>query len=426
MIYLLYCILCIHCNVFPFIVVNQDSGQEAVEEAAAFLFETFKDTEKVTSVESTLLRKTFGPYSATLATNAFEAVQEFISLLPPEFLEEENSKSSTTGDHSVVSKRYFGHKLKFGIDFEEKKFDELYSDFSDKNEQTIQADNFVELFRDKLNINNSGKQNGDVASSENAYAGEQDPSNGNIASTQSKFSPSWLLKQCEQHIKEQGNASGLNAGDLRNAVFDVINSTKSNDEIQNELFDLLGFEAFDLIQLVLQHRTDIIQAHIKQEKQMSALGSEYQYIDPLRKHNKPIPGQQVTIQSEQEKALLRKMQKEERKLMRKDPELYNELFNANRELDVIVTQPLFKKATISTTQKYPFVFDEFASRKHQSAFIGGTKILLPEQARKTVYPKYEEVDIPATATKPPEHLNIFVNIESLDDVRMLVSSDKTF
>lgn len=320
-----------------------------------------------------------------------------------------------------MNKRYFGHKLKFNIDFEEKKFDELYSDFSDQNDQNIQGDNFVELFRDKLNINSSsigGIQNGTVvaASTRNTCGGEQ-----SATSNLSKFSPSWLLSQCEKHIfSQQDNNSGLNAADLSNAVFEVLNSTKTNDEIQNELFDLLGFEAFDLIQQVLEHRSEIIQAYLNQSQQTSSLNGEYQHIDPLRKTNKPLPGQQVIIQSEQEKALLRKMQKEERKLMRKDPELYNELFNATREQeDVIKTQPLFKRATASSTQLYPFVFDEFASRKHQSAFIGGTKILLPESARKTNYPKYEEVDIPATGTKPPQHLNMFVSIDALDEVRFI-------
>lgn len=210
--------------------------------------------------------------------------------------------------------------------------------------------------------------------------------------------------------------SALNVSDLTSAVFEILNSTKTNDEIQNELFELLGFDAFDLILQILEHRNDIITAAI----QTSNFDSEYQHIDPLRKVNKPLPGQQVTIQSAQEKNLLRKMAKEERKLMRRDPELYNELFQANREQEEIIkTTPLFLKATSSSTQQYPFVFDEFAARKHTSAYVGGTKILLPEHAKKSSCHKYEEVDIPAAGIKPPDHLNTSVDIQSMDEVLII-------
>lgn len=179
------------------------------------------------------------------------------------------------------------------------------------------------------------------------------------------------------------------------------------------MFDLLGFDAFDLILKILEHRNDIIKAATQSKNEEL----EYQYIDPTRRMNKPVPGQQVTINSVHEKNLLRKMAKEERKLMRKDPELYNELFNVNREQEEIIrTQPLFRKSTPSSSQKYPFVFDELAQRKLASAYVGGTKILLPEAAHKSSYQKYDEVDIPATGVKPPSHLNLAVDIKSLDEV----------
>ena len=44
------------------------------------------------------------------------------------------------------------------------------------------------------------------------------------------------------------------------------------------------------------------------------------------------------------------------------------------ELDKVQNGPLFLKASTSAAQRYPFVFDEFAARKHSSAFIGGTKV----------------------------------------------------
>lgn len=45
------------------------------------------------------------------------------------------------------------------------------------------------------------------------------------------------------------------------------------------------------------------------------------------------------------------------------------------QLDAIQTQPLLRRATTNATQQYPYVFDEFAARKHASSFIGGTKVM---------------------------------------------------
>ena len=348
-------------------------------------------------MESTKLRQTFGPYSASVATKAFESVQDFVALLDEDLIKEENGENTTS---SKSKKTYFGQNSKVNIGFENKSFDKLFSEFSDANDTNIQRDNFVELFKDKLNVHTSNQQL------------ENDIKNKPQSQATNQFSSSWLFNQCEKHIAQQSD-SALNVSHLTSAVFEILNSTRSNDEIQNEMFDLLGFDAFDLILKILEHRNDIIQAAMQSNND----NLEYQHIDPSRKMNKPVPGQQVTIQSVHEKNLLRKMAKEERKLMRRDPELYNELFNINREQEEIIrTQPLFKKATSSSTQQFPFVFDEFAHRKLASAFVGGTKILLPESAQKSSYQKYDEVDIPATGVKPPSHLNLAVDIKSLDEV----------
>ena len=300
-------------------------------------------------------------------------------------------------------KSYFGQKSKISVDFENKNFDELFAGFSDSNEQTLQGDNFVELFKDKLNVHSNQAEN----------TNNVRPTPHQLQAVK-QFSSSWLATQCENHIAQQKD-SALNVTDLTSAVFEILNSTKTNDEIQTDLFDLLGFDAFDLILKILEHRNDIITAAIQPSYQDDQ--ADYQYIDPTRKQNKPLPGQQVTIQSEHEKNLLKKMAKEERKLMRRDPELYNELFQVNREQEEIIRNtPLFKKAIPGNVQQYPYVFDEFAQRKLSSAYVGGAKILLPESAQKNSYQKYEEVDIPATGSKPPGYLDMFVDIRSLDEV----------
>ena len=72
---------------------------------------------------------------------------------------------------------------------------------------------------------------------------------------------------------------------------------------------------------------------------------------------------------------MRKMQKEERKLLKKNPELYNEIFNQNAEdLEQAQNAPLFKKAHSDASRMYPYVFDSFAAKKNASTFVGGAKV----------------------------------------------------
>ena len=44
------------------------------------------------------------------------------------------------------------------------------------------------------------------------------------------------------------------------------------------------------------------------------------------------------------------------------------------QVECLKTTPLFQRATTNATQQYPYVFDEFATKKHSSAMVGGTKV----------------------------------------------------
>ena len=92
----------------------------------------------------------------------------------------------------------------------------------------------------------------------------------------------------------------MKADELTSAIFDVLSSSKSNDQIQNDLFDLLGFEAFDLIQELLTHRKDVVDVACEppSDPVLDAGDFQYQHIDPSRKREKALPGNQVILISE--------------------------------------------------------------------------------------------------------------------------------
>ena len=51
---------------------------------------------------------------------------------------------------------------------------------------------------------------------------------------------------------------------------DLLASTRSSDDLQTELFDLLGFDRIELIQDVLEHRRDIVDSYYLNKKAMKS------------------------------------------------------------------------------------------------------------------------------------------------------------
>ena len=48
----------------------------------------------------------------------------------------------------------------------------------------------------------------------------------------------------------------------------LLSSNRSSDDLQNELFDLIGFERIELIQLMLTHRAEIVESKTRNKNQM--------------------------------------------------------------------------------------------------------------------------------------------------------------
>ena len=54
------------------------------------------------------------------------------------------------------------------------------------------------------------------------------------------------------------SSTGLSASEFALTIVDLLSSSRSSDDLQTELFDLLGFDRIQLIQNVLEHRADIV------------------------------------------------------------------------------------------------------------------------------------------------------------------------
>ena len=58
---------------------------------------------------------------------------------------------------------------------------------------------------------------------------------------------------------------GLSVAEFATTILDMLSSKRSSEELQTELFDLCGFDRFDMIGAVLENRDALVKS-LKQNK----------------------------------------------------------------------------------------------------------------------------------------------------------------
>lgn len=245
------------------------------------------------------------------------------------------------------------------------------------------------------------------------------------------------LNKGKKKVTEKFNRSWLNKHvnpDLVNTLIDMLKSSKTNNELQNELVELLGFDKFEIIQQVFDNRKNIIQKVDSEDRKMNLM------TKTLTAHEqRPTIMAQVIVQSEQEKHLQKQVRKDEKKLRnlliaQPDEEEETEesilakirLSQQQSMLNTSQKQPIFKETKAKATLfqqaaqapriKYPFVFDAEREAKSNIGFIAGAKLMLPESVVRSDNKMYEEVKIPATEASTLTVGDNRINISSLDEI----------
>lgn len=396
-------------------IVGQESSGEAVESASLFVFITLKHTAHIGKDETSKLKNFFGAFPATAATKACHIVKSLISLLPEDFLAVIDKRTEGKDDKT---RKEFGSDIKF-MPLQPKDFslnDDLISDSED--EEVEDKISFVPLKEEHI----SGKEIvNDSTNNEDDITG------------------SWLRDQCELYFAD--SSSGLSVLDLCSAIFDILASDRDNAALQNELFELLGFDRFEFIQTLLADRHRILIATSESSFDLTE-SKEINRTKTPAMSNRPLYGCQVTVQSEQEKQLMRQVRKEEKKEERRQARRDKKQFSDDQEMDqeaylrslgfdpeflktqrevalqVASNAPLFSKPKRSTqpSQNYPYVFDALAEMQRSTAFISDTKIYLPADAVRKNTKICEEVVIPPNTPAPPSEGETLIPILSLDEV----------
>lgn len=247
--------------------------------------------------------------------------------------------------------------------------------------------------------------------------GQSSQSQSNSTKNGNLYNRTWLSK----HVNP----------DLINTFIDMLKSSKSNDELQNELFDMLGFDKFEVIQEILINRKTVIQKVESSDKKVLIREKvlAVRQVEP-----RPQFGCQVIVQSEQEKLLQKQSRKDEKKLRSliescagdesDDDEFNPAKLRQFQQQSLLQTSaqsnPIFNenrpKAVFPTKPKYPFVFDSHGEAKAHIGYIAGAKLVLSDNVERIDTKMYEEVRIPASESTNLTVGNDRIKISSLDEI----------
>ncbi|KAF6205050.1 hypothetical protein GE061_019217 [Apolygus lucorum] len=238
------------------------------------------------------------------------------------------------------------------------------------------------------------------------------------------YGKSWLLKELQK--SHSSNKSGISVEEICESIVQLLTSNRSSDDLQNELFEFLGFDFFELIQSLLEHRKDIMMSmKLEADRKFNRNGVLSKKPDIYSSIT------QVTVKSADERLQEKLARKEEKKLSKfmaregspppENEELPTGFYRRNSSLNQIpnpITQVpedvITEKKIPVKREKYPFVFDSVRQNQTTTGFISGVKMLLPEDVKRTDNKQYEEVHIPIPAATTLTVGNTLVPIASLD------------
>uniref|UniRef100_A0A3Q3K309 Activating signal cointegrator 1 complex subunit 3 n=1 Tax=Monopterus albus TaxID=43700 RepID=A0A3Q3K309_MONAL len=386
-------------------------GQEIVESAAVFLFETFHNKYHVGIEETRAIKQMFGPFPSSAAETSCACVAQLVAPLGDsrveDFIHTQSSWHSQRGST-------FGRNIAFSYDcYTVDPLEDL--SWSGIHEESMNLD-----FINFLNNQQSGRK---VTSEQEASSSGRSLSSGDGPI---------LRTEVEKYVN-RGNMISSNPEELCTSLFEMLTSHMSDDELQNELFELLGPEALEMISTLLQQRTAIVDSLLTIPTDRT--GSP---LDMSQKANtemtKPTYGCQVTIQSEQEKQMMKMYRREEKKERKRgkgtdDSESSDAVLTfdpkgmrAHREQALMNArcEPLLSRERVYERIRYPNVYDSYAESTKTPAFVGGARMLLPEGIRRENTKIYEEVEIPPSQPMPVGSEDKPVYISELDEIGQLV------
>eukprot|EP00079_Xenopus_tropicalis_P000114 NP_001004802.1 activating signal cointegrator 1 complex subunit 3 [Xenopus tropicalis] len=274
-------------------IVGTDHGQEAIESGASYLFKIFNDKDGIGQIETMAIKQMFGPFPSSSATAAFNAIYNIVSRLNEDKLKK---LLLLFGEQRDEGSEFFGKNLNFSLDmYALEETEDMPLNWNTETKD-ISLD-FRKFHSD--HIETPDGTSGGQARHNRTYETEDDSS--------------FLYDEVKKYVMHnlQSSSGGPTVNDLCSTLFEMLASTKSNDELQNELFELLGPEGLTFIEMLLQQRQKIVERSLNYDNKMYT--SQEQRMRNYGENTKPNYGCQVTVQSEQEKQLMKQYRREEKR-----------------------------------------------------------------------------------------------------------------
>lgn len=194
--------------------MGAEHGQDAIQSAAVFLFDTFHNKDHVGTEETRAIKQMFGPFPSSAAEASCACVARLVSPLGDsrveDFIQTQRSR------HTPQRGSGFGRNIVFSHDcYTLDPLEELPS--SGVPEESAGLD-FINFF----NSQQSGRK----------VTGEQDGASS--ARSLSSGNESILRSEVEKYLNG-GNMISSNPEELCTSLFEMLASHKSDDELQNEV-----------------------------------------------------------------------------------------------------------------------------------------------------------------------------------------------
>eukprot|EP00026_Physarum_polycephalum_P000144 Phypoly_transcript_00144.p1 GENE.Phypoly_transcript_00144~~Phypoly_transcript_00144.p1 ORF type:complete len:2136 (-),score=361.95 Phypoly_transcript_00144:17-6424(-) len=208
--------------------------------------------------------------------------------------------------------------------------------------------------------------------------------------SETQVDENWLLRQCDAMINLTGSA--FSASELSSNILSLLKSNKTDLVLSNDLLEMLGFESFDFVELLMKNRVKILAAQTGQ---------------PRSKSN-PTYGTQVTIQTEDDRFVEKLRRKEKKKKSGKQ---------GDQEKSEALDPALLRRQREEALAQGPArtLLPDQGPRSH-GALFGSS--MLPEGTTRKSYTKFEEVLVPAVIP-PPLVPSDLVPITAFDDFAQL-------
>ncbi|XP_048791723.1 activating signal cointegrator 1 complex subunit 3 [Lagopus muta] len=399
-------------------IVGAENGQEAIESGAVFLFKTFHGKECVGHDETKAIKQMFGPFPSSSATAACNATCRIASHFTEEQL---TALIQMAEEQNGDNRMFFGKNIVFSFDMHDLDHSEELPVNGEADAQRIISLDYKKFLNNQLDhLKNCCDEKSDLKS-------------------MAKVDDSFLWSEVGKYLNESqgGTPGGPTTEDLCCTLYEMLASPKSGDELQNELFELLGPEGFELIEKLLQKRSVIVERSLACQNDNKFQALQEQCKKFIGENTKPNYGCQVTIQSEQEKLLMKQYRREEKRNARRekqageDGEVSGEGLTSfdpkelrmQRELALLNARsmPILGRQKEVDFERihYPHVYDSRAEAMKTSAFIGGAKVFLPESVQRENNKMYEEVKIPHSEPMPIGIEEKIVYVKDFDEIGQL-------